>query len=53
MKKSSLKKLSKLTLRRETVKQLKDDALKMVEGGGPVKTHDLPCPIGTAQVDCG
>jgi hypothetical protein len=50
MKKSNLKKLS---LKHETLKQLADDALKLVEGGGPVKTHDLPCPIGTAKVDCG
>jgi hypothetical protein len=53
MKKSDLKKLSKLSLRHETLKQLANDTLKMVEGGSPVKTRDLPCPIGTAQVDCG
>ena len=50
MKKSNVKKLS---LRHETLKQLAHDALKMAEGGGPVKTHDLPCPIATAKVDCG
>jgi hypothetical protein len=50
MKKSNLKKLS---LKHETLKQLADDTLKLIEGGAPVKTHDLPCPIGTAKVDCG
>jgi hypothetical protein len=50
MKKSNLKKLS---LRHETLKQLKDDTLKMVEGGGPVRTRDLPCIELTAPVDCG
>jgi hypothetical protein len=50
MKKSNVKKLS---LKQEILKQLNDDMLKMVEGGGPVRTHDLPCPIGTAKVDCG
>jgi hypothetical protein len=53
MKKSNLKKLSKLSLRHETLKQLNDDMLKMVDGGSPEKTRGLPCPIGTAQVDCG
>ena len=50
MKKSNLKKLS---LRNETLKQLNDDMLKMVEGGSPEKTRGLPCPIATAKVDCG
>ena len=50
MKKSNLKKLS---LKHETLKQLKDDTLKMVEGGGPLPTRDTPCPVGTAKVDCG
>ena len=50
MKKS---KLSKLSLRHETLKQLNDDMLKRVEGGGPVRTRDLPCIELTAKVDCG
>lgn len=50
MKKLDLKKLS---LKHETLKQLKEDALKLVEGGGPLPTRDAPCPAGTARVDCG
>jgi hypothetical protein len=50
MKKSALKKLS---LKHETLKQLEQAALKLVEGGGPLPTRDVPCPAGTARVDCG
>jgi hypothetical protein len=41
-----------LTLKHETLKLLKADSLRFVDGGGPVRTLDLPCIELTAK-DCG
>jgi hypothetical protein len=49
MKKSS--KTAKLTLRHETLKLLKAEGLRLVAGGAPVRTRDLPCIELTAR-DC-
>ncbi len=49
MKKSIIK--PKLTLKHETLKQLTNDSLTFVAGGGPVRTRDLPCIELTAK-DC-
>jgi hypothetical protein len=43
----------KLNLKHETLKQLKDDALAGVAGGGPVRTRDLPCIELTSPFVCG
>jgi len=49
MKKSNT--TARLKLNRETVKVLTDAGLRLVAGGGPVTTHDLPCIELTAK-DC-
>lgn len=49
MKKSIIK--ARLSLTRETLKVLNSDGLKLVVGGGPVTTRDLPCVERTAR-DC-
>jgi len=42
---------TKLTLKNETLKRLTTEGLKLVAGGGPVRTRDLPCIELTAK-DC-
>jgi len=42
---------AKLSLKRETLKLLKVDRLKLIAGAGPVRTRDLPCIELTAR-DC-
>ena len=51
--KSAMKKkyITKLPLKRETLKQLKADSLDLVAGGAPARTRDLPCIELTAR-DC-
>ena len=43
--------ITKLPLKRETLKQLKADSLDLVAGGAPARTRDLPCIELTAR-DC-
>lgn len=50
MKKSNARK--KLALTSETLKVLESHSLRHV-AAGVERTRDVPCPAGTAKVDCG
>jgi len=42
---------TKLTLKHETLKVLKSDTLRLLNGAAPARTRDLPCIELTAR-DC-